>query len=108
MENNIKNLASLANELVDFIQSSVPTSSKLSKYGGTIFTLEPAEKEGQFCGVFIYSKHVQLSFSNGSQLNDTRKILQGSGKYRRHVNLKINDKIDYEYLKDLIHQAAGS
>ena len=104
--NNAINLVSIANELEEFIQSCIPESSRVSKYGGTLFTLKPEEKEGQFCGVFVYSAHVQLSFSNGLQLKDERNILKGSGKSRRHVNFKSGEKIDYPYLKGLICQAA--
>ena len=107
MENDMLDLVSIGNELEAFIQSCVPNSSRVSKYGGTLFTLKPEEKEGQFCGVFIYAAHVQLSFSNGSQLADERKILKGTGKYRRHVNFNSKDQIDYAYLKQLIGQAAN-
>ena len=106
MENDPLDLVSIANELEAFIQSTIPDAVTISKYGGTLFTLKPEEKEGQFCGVFIYSKHVQLSFSNGPKLTDENKILKGSGKYRRHVNFDSADQINYAYLKELICQAA--
>ncbi|KEA52553.1 hypothetical protein DT73_10595 [Mangrovibacter sp. MFB070] len=104
--NDTLDLISIANSLEEFIQTCVPDSTKVSKYGGALFTLKPEEKEGQFCGVFIYSAHVQLSFSNGPQLKDERRVLSGSGKSRRHINFKDIDTIDYDYLKDLICQAA--
>lgn len=106
-DNNTVELVSLASELEAFVCSCVPQSIKVSKYGGTLFTLKPEEKEGQFCGVFIYSAHVQLSFSHGPQLNDERKMLKGSGKYRRHINFKRREEIDYPYLKALICQASS-
>jgi len=99
-------LIAIANELEEFIQSCIPNCSRVSKYGGTLFTLKPNAKEGQFCGIFVHSAHVQLSFSNGSQLTDIRKILEGSGKYRRHINFTSANQIDYDYLKVLICQAA--
>ena len=105
-ENDALNLVALANELEAFIQSCVPDSSRVSKYGGTLFTLKPEEKEGQFCGVFVYSVHVQLSFSHGPQLKDERKMLKGTGKHRRHINFKSTEEIDYPYIKDLLCQAA--
>lgn len=106
MENDAIDLVSIANELEAFIQSCVPDSHRVGKYGGTLFTLKPEEKEGQFCGVFVYSAHVQLSFSNGPQLIDERQILKGTGKYRRHVNFKNREQIDFSYLKQLVCQAA--
>lgn len=107
MENDSIDLVSIANELETFVQTCVPDSVRVSKYGGTLFTLKPEEKEGQFCGVFVYSAHVQLSLSHGPQLKDECKILKGTGKYRRHVNFKNQDQIDYAYLKELIIQAAS-
>lgn len=105
-ENNALALIALANELEACIQSCVPDSAKVSKYGGTLFTLKPEEKEGQFCGVFVYSAHVQLSLSHGPKLKDERKMLSGTGKFRRHINFKNTDEIDYAYVQDLIVQAS--
>jgi hypothetical protein len=105
-ENDRLELIALANELETFIQHCVPDSSRVSKYGGTLFTLKPEEKEGQFCGVFVYSAHVQLSISNGPKLKDERKMLSGTGKHRRHINFKSTEEIDYPYIKDLICQAS--
>jgi hypothetical protein len=108
MDNNSAlDLVSLANELEAFIQVCVPESKTLNKYGGTLFTLKPYEKEGQFCGVFIYSAHVQLSFSHGPQLLDERNMLCGNGKYRQHINFKRVDEIDYPYIEGLLCQASA-
>jgi hypothetical protein len=106
MNDKTLRLIALANELEAFIQEYVPESSSLSKYGGTLFTLKPNEKEGQFCGVFLFSQHAQISFSKGSQLNDPQQQLKGSGKNRRHINFKQIDEIDFSYLKELIAQSS--
>ena len=99
-------LLALKNELETFIKACVPESSSLSKYGGTLFTVKPNEKEGQFCGVFLYSQHVQISFSKGSKLNDSQKFLKGSGKNRRHINFKKIDEVNFNYLKELLCQSS--
>lgn len=99
-------LVSLANELEAFIQETIPESSSLSKYGGTLFTLKPDEKEGQFCGVFLYSEHVQISFSKGALLSDPQKLLKGSGKHRRHINFELLNEVDFDYLKELLVQSS--
>ena len=106
MNDKTLTLISVANELEAFIQEYVPESSRLSKYGGKLFTLKPNEKEGQFCGVFLYSQHAQISFSKGSQLNDPKKLLKGSGKNRRHINFKKIDEIDFNYLKKILAQSS--
>ena len=101
------NLLSLADELEAFIQSLVPRSVSVNKYGGRLFTLKPEEKEGQFCGVFIYKEHAQISLSKGALLEDTNNILQGSGKFRRHINYRTLESVDLDILKKLLVQAAA-
>jgi len=93
-------------ELENIVQKCVPNAQRRAKYGGTLFTLKPAEKEGQFCGVFAYTSHVQLSFSNGVLLDDPDRMLAGAGKSRRHVNLKCIDDVDQNSLARLIDQSA--
>ncbi|MFC3150722.1 DUF1801 domain-containing protein [Litoribrevibacter euphylliae] len=100
-------LMALAEQLEDFIVTTVPDAEKVSKYGGVLFTLKPEEKEGQFCGVFIYKEHVQLSFSLGAELHDPAGVLEGSGKRRRHVNFKAASNLDFNVLEGLLKQAAS-
>ncbi|MEM7256131.1 MAG: DUF1801 domain-containing protein [Pseudomonadota bacterium] len=92
-----------------FIRQTVPGVSAVAKYGGTLFTLFPDQREGQFCGVFVYNHHVQISFSRGAGLADPQGMLLGTGKRRRHVNFTQLENLDLEYLGDLLVQAsAGS
>jgi len=103
---NALSLMALADEVELIIQNTIPESTRVQKYGGTLFTLKPNEKEGQFCGVFIYTKHVQISFSKGAQLQDKKKILSGSGKLRRHMNFASIDELDLNATADLLVQAS--
>jgi len=106
MNENTLELLSLAEELEAYIQSAIPKSKSVKKYGGTLFTLRPEEKEGQFCGVFIYKTHVQISFSKGALIKDLKNTLSGSGKLRRHVNFKSMNDVDDQDLKHLLVQAS--
>lgn len=67
------------------------------KYGGLLFS---AGKP--FCGVFSYAKHVSLEFGVGASLPDQFNVLDGKGKFRRHIKLSslqdITDKHVHEYL----------
>lgn len=105
MTNDSSTLITIANELEAFILSVVPQATTVNKYGGVLFTVHPEEKEGQFCGVFIYKQHVQLAFSLGAQLDDPHKLLAGSGKYRRHTNFTTLEDLDYAALEKLLLQA---
>ncbi len=100
-------MLALADEIEGFIQEVVPEAETVQKYGGTLFTLLPEEKEGQFCGVFIHKKHVQISFSKGASLKDPDALLLGSGKLRRHVNITSSAELERGKLKKLLLQAAG-
>lgn len=67
------------------------------KYGGLLFsTAKP------FCGIFSYTRHVTLEFGAGATLPDKYKMLEGEGKYRRHIKLTseqdVSDKHVYAYL----------
>ena len=100
------NMIALADELEGFIHEVVPESETVQKYGGTLFTLRPEEKEGQFCGVFVYRNHVQISFSKGAVLDDPGGLLQGGGKVRRHINFISSEHVSHEALRKLFKQAS--
>lgn len=92
--------------LDQIIRLSAPDVVTVPKYGGTLYTLKPDEKEGQFCGIFPYKDHVQLAFSNGTALKDPKRVLAGAGKCRRHINFSDRQEIDPEVLAELIDNAA--
>ena len=54
-----------------------PAVTAQIKYGGILYSIG--------CGVFSYEKHVSLEFSKGALLEDNYKLLEGKGKYRRHI-----------------------
>lgn len=58
------------------------------KYGGILFS---AEKP--FCGLFSYAKHVSLEFGAGASLPDKFQVLEGEGKFRRHIKLSAAQDI---------------
>ena len=47
----------------------------------------PKKMSQHFCALGIYSKHVNLYFFHGAQLQDPTHILQGTGKNVRHIKL---------------------
>lgn len=75
------------------------------KYGGILFS---AAKP--FCGIFSYTKHVSLEFSEGAALPDPHGVLEGAGKGRRHIKLAtVQDMVAKhvaEYLKHAFQAAS--
>lgn len=99
-------IQAIVTHLDALIRHEVPDAVAVAKYGGMLYTRRPDEKEGQFCGVFAYEKHAQLSFTKGSLLDDPGGILDGSGKHRRHVNFADVSHVVDSDLRTLIRQSA--
>jgi hypothetical protein len=77
--------------------------------------LEESVKWGNGCWVkgkvpisYVYSApdHVQFGFIRGSALQDPRGLLEGNGKYVRHVKVRKPSDIDENVFKALLRQAA--
>jgi len=75
--------------------------------------LETTVKWGQGCWtegknhkLFVYGKpdHIQLGFYTGSQLKDPQKLLQGTGKYVKHIKIFTSKDIDRKAFEKLIKQ----
>ena len=67
-----------------------PQIAEEIKYGGITFNIS----EELIGGIFIYKQHISIEFSNGAQFTDPDKLLEGKGKFRRH--LKILELKDLE------------
>ncbi len=51
-------------------------------YGGIMFSLDD-----DFGGIFVRKNHISFEFSNGFILKDPNNILEGTGKFRRHLKI---------------------
>lgn len=70
------------------------------KYGGIMFS-----HTAFFCGVFAYSGHVTVEFGRGYLLEDHHRMLEGGGKYRRHIKLFSLADVETKRLADYVRQA---
>jgi len=66
-----------------------PDISERIMYGGIMFTL----KELDFGGLFANKHHISFEFSSGVSFEDPNKLLEGTGKLRRHLKIKPNTNI---------------
>ena len=91
----------IALTLREEIKRLAETSEERVMYGGVLYYLEDS-----FCGIFSYKNHITLEFSKGYQFEDEAGVLEGSGKFRRHIKLKhlsdIRDKRPAVYLEQAI------
>jgi hypothetical protein len=58
-----------------------------------------------FAYVDAFSAHVNVGFFHGSDLDDPAGLLEGSGKFMRHVKLRPDSMPDQDALQQLIHEA---
>ena len=58
-----------------------------------------------FAYVNVYSRHTSVGFFRGAQLPDPCGMLEGKGKYLRHVKLKSDADLDGAALLQLIDTA---
>lgn len=63
------------------------------KYGGILFSVGT-----HFCGVFAYTTHISVEFGEGAKLNDQYSVLEGKGKFRRHIKCLQMDDIQNKHL----------
>ena len=55
--------------------------------------------------VNVFTAHVNVGFFQGASLADPARLLQGSGKFMRHVKLRPGATVDAAYLRGLIERA---
>lgn len=79
------------------IKALFPNALETLKYGGLQYAMPLP-----FCGIYAYSQHVSVELSQGATIADPFSLLEGKGKYRRHLKLyalqDITDKQLAHYL----------
>jgi len=70
-------------------------------YGGIMFSRNNTD----FGGIFPASKHISFEFGQGYRFNDEKDLLEGKGKYRRHLKLRIFADIKVKQIEYFISQA---
>jgi hypothetical protein len=61
--------------------------------------------DAPFGYVNVFTSHVNVGFFRGADLPDPSRLLQGAGKYMRHVKLRPGSPTNAAALSTLIHTA---
>jgi hypothetical protein len=61
--------------------------------------------EDCICMVNVYRKHVNLQFTHGVELEDSRGVLRGTGKRMRHITVKSLSELDRPEIRTYLRQA---
>lgn len=94
-------------KLRDFIFSIHPKGNELLYHTHALTSLySVSEKMGDaFCMIPIYTNHLNLGFNKGTLLDDPKKVLQGTGKWIRHIPIEKEADFKNKTVKDLIENA---
>jgi hypothetical protein len=61
--------------------------------------------DAAFAYVNAFTAHVNVGFFRGAELPDPNGLLEGTGKFMRHVKIKPGTEVDSKALKELIRTA---
>ena len=95
----------ITRELDAVIADVRPGVGRRPMYGGMVFETEPGVPKTMVCGHFVYKQHVSLEFGNGYLFDDPESVLEGKGKYRRHIKLISVNEIETKSVRAMIEQA---
>ena len=62
-------------------------------------------EDAAFAYVNVFTAHVNIGFFLGAELADPEGLLEGNGKFMRHVKLRPDREVDDAVLRELIQQA---
>ena len=87
-----------------FVKRVEPGLGEAVKWGNGCWV----SKNGPVAYVYSDTGYVQFGFFNGSSLKDPRGLLEGKGRYVRHIKVRDRSGIDERAFAALLRQAAGS
>jgi hypothetical protein len=115
MENDVERFLSslppqvqeIARTLRERIRETVPSAVE-QRHGGwkVIGYSWDGSMTSSICAIAPHSKHVNLQFFRGTELDDPDGLLSGTGRRARHVKLQKATDVKAEGVAGLISQAA--
>ena len=61
--------------------------------------------EDCICMIVVYRKHANLQFTQGTELEDSYGVLQGTGRRMRHISVKRLSELDRPEIRAYLRQA---
>lgn len=92
----------IVRELRAIVYEHYPNVAERMMYGGIMFSLGE-----DFGGIFAYKQHISFEFSEGYQMQDPEKRLEGKGKLRRHLKIRSLTDIEAKKLAFFVAQAGS-
>ena len=86
-------------KLREIVFDNYPTIKERIMYGGIMFSLHK-----DVAGLFVYENHNSLEFSDGYKFEDPTYLLEGKGKFRRHLKLRSLTDIETKKAAFFVNQ----
>ena len=87
-------------KLREIVFEVYPKTNERIMYGGIMFSLDD-----DFGGIFVRKIHISFEFGNGFAMDDPDKLLEGAGKFRRHLKIKSLSDIDDKRVPFFVKQS---
>lgn len=93
-------LPTIVRRLREIVARVCPGVAERMMYGGIMFS-----GGADFGGVFVSKGHVSFEFSQGNAFRDPEGLLEGSGKFRRHLKFRTVADVDPKAVAFFVRQA---
>ena len=100
-------LIDLYSDLRSLILTAWPDSNELLYHTHALTSVYSLSEKlsDAFCMIPIYTQHLNLGFNKGTLLDDPHQLLQGTGKWIRHIPIQQKSDYDNEKVKALVKAA---
>ncbi len=102
-----KTVINLFCDLREYILELYPNSNELLYHTHAltaVFSISEKLSDA-FCHIPVYTEHINLGFNKGTLLNDPSKLLTGTGKLIRHIEVKKSSDYRNAKVKTLVEEA---
>jgi hypothetical protein len=95
----------IVDQLNEIIIDLAPDATLRSMYGGTVIELKKGDPKSRVGGIYVYANYVSLELSQGVFFDDSKQLLEGNGKLRRHVKIHELKDVKEKSCDDFLRQA---
>jgi len=90
----------IVQKLRDIVFTIHPKTNERIMYGGIMFS-----SDEDFGGIFTRKNHISFEFGNGFLFDDPERLLEGKGKFRRHLKLRSLSDVSSKEVSFFVKQA---
>lgn len=94
-------LAPVIRQLREKVLEIAQDADEKVMYGGLIYQI-PGR---MFCGLFLRKGHVSVEFDRGDLMTDPGGLLEGNGKFRRHLKIRSFDDVEDKQVESFVRQS---